>query len=166
MYFTACGGGESSGDTARVIVSPIIDDPSNPGGPVTSSLTYYSLSKTVAPIGGWPAKTYTAKGSCVVYLTKTYCWDDGIKSVVIPASGTFTYTYFSAGMSSGVYQHCSGGCLQDYMLVPKFISAALEMNLTFNQINQVFTSGVAHPVECSEENGILNCVDFQIDLNQ
>ena len=179
LYFTACAPGGGSGDAAKNVdvpsetvpadlLSPSID--SNDPVVATPSLTYYKLSKTVAPINGWITKTYTATGSCVVYLTKTYCWDDGMKTLQWSANnhtyGPYTYTYFGMQGNATTWGPCNGACTSDLMPAPRVISAALQNNIGAGVINNVFTNGQAINVNCTEQSGQLNCIDFVINLNQ
>lgn len=180
ITFTACAqGGGSGGTTAGKIETPTEAIPADLLAPVadpnatviaTPSLTYYKLSKTVAPVNGWITKTYTATGSCVVYLTKTYCWDDGVKTLQWTSNnityGPYTYTYFGMGGTASNWGPCSGNCGSDLMPAPRVISATLQNNIGAAVINNVFTNGAAVNVSCTETAGQLNCVDFVINLNQ
>lgn len=179
LYFTACAPGGGSGGVAAKIDSPTEAVPSDLLAPVadpnatviaTPSLTYYKLSKTVAPVNGWITKKYTATGSCVVYLTKTYCWDDGVKTLQWTSNnvtyGPFTYTYFGMQGTAASWGPCNGNCGSDLMPAPRVISATLENNIGAAVINNVFTNGAAVNVNCTETSGQLNCVDFVINLNQ
>lgn len=178
-YFTACAGGSGGGaadaiaeDPSNAIPSDLYLAPVDPNAPVlsTSSLTYYKLSKTVAPVNGWITKTYTATGSCVVYLTKTYCWDDGVKTLQWTSNnntyGPYTYTYFGMKGNASSWGLCNGVCTSDLMPLPRVISTTLQNNIGAAVINNVFTNGVAVPVTCTETDGQLNCIDFVINLNQ
>lgn len=169
------GGGSSTAPEARIaepipadLFAPVVP----PDAPVlaTPSLTYYRLSKTVAPINGWATKTYTATGYCVVYLTNTYCWDDGVKTLQWSSNnnhyGPYTYTYFGMQGNASNWGPCSGACGADLMPAPRIISATLENNIGTVNIQNVFTHGTAVPVSCTETNGVLNCIDFVINLNQ
>ena len=181
----APGGGSSTAIPEARIVDQTPADllaPSvPPDAPViaTPALTYYRLSKTVAPINGWTTKTYTATASCVEYLTKTYCWDDGIKTLQWSSNnnhyGPYYYTYFGLlTKPNGTPGVCNGACTSDYMPAPRFISQAVESNIGVTGggmtgaqvINAVFTQGTAVPVSCTETDGVLNCIDFAINLNQ
>lgn len=177
LYFTACagGGGSDAGIADKIVdatpsdlIAPIVN--SNDPVIATPSLTYYKISKTVAPVNGWITKTYTATGACVVYLTKTYCWDDGMKTLQWVSNnhtyGPYTYTYFGMQGSAASWGPCSGGCTSDLLPAPRVISATLENNIGSAVINNVFTNGVATNVTCTEQSGQLNCIDFVINLNQ
>lgn len=170
LFFTACGGGGSGGGVAASptlaqpniqlpVVAPIV-------APVSASLTYYKYTKTVAPFGGWPTKTYTATGSCISYNSKEYCWDDGLKTVVIPATGTYHYTYWGLDPENGSWGPCSGGCLGDIMTTPIFLSTAISANINMVNVNQVFNSGVPVTETCTETDSTVTCQTFSIDLTQ
>lgn len=190
LFLTACAGsgGKGAGSDATVVTPPVTttppvtvapvtpdpttalpSDPSIPVSPVVTNnipLTYYKLSRTEAPIGGWSAKTYTATGSCVTYLTKDYCWDDGVKNVVIPGVGTFTYNYWEFQGDNSSWGPCHGACTNSLMASPRYISPTLRTNITAAKINAVFSTGASKNVTCTESSGLLNCVDFVITLNQ
>lgn len=160
--------GGSSPAQSRV-ADPISDETPTvptPTPTATIQLTYYALTMTEAPVNGWPTRTYTATGSCVVYLTKTYCWDDGIKTLhwVYNNSeyGPYRYTYWRRTASNG---SCHGGCTTDLFLTPRFISVTLNNTLSAN-ISAVFSSGVAKTVSCVESSTTVSCGDFVIDLTQ
>lgn len=193
LYLTACAGSGSGGASVQTKVDDIPADlvvpPVDPSAPVlaTPSLTYYKLSKTIAPVNGWTNKTVTLTASCIVYTGKTYCWDDGVKTIASwvynnHTYGPYTYTYFGlAQRTNGGTTICFGGCSSDFMPAPRVISTTLQTNIGSaatgsnpgggnisgaSVINEVFTSGAALNVNCSEQDGQLNCVDFIVNLNQ
>ncbi len=154
-------------DTNTEIADPVAKTPSTPDPvepdpvtPSTVSLTYYTLSKTEAPVNGWPTKMITTVASCVIYLTQTYCWDDGLKSMTWVSQGhtygPYTYTYWD-NEGNGP---CTGGCTQDNYAEP-----TLATGLTPSEVNKVFNLGVAHPVECDETDTGLTCGDFDLGVN-
>jgi predicted small lipoprotein YifL len=151
---------DSSNPTVKTdpVQQPKVETPVDPEAPVPVkvSLTYFSLSKTVAPVNGWVTKTYTATGSCVIYLTQTYCFDDGIKTLTWVSNnftyGPYTYTYWQNGNN----QPCNGGCLVDTFATP------VVGGLVQTEVNKVFNLGVSHAVECDETDSKLDCGDFVI----
>lgn len=172
------GSGGGSGATAvgaPATALPGLMAPAQPGLPsvppdnasLIFQVTYYSKSFTEAPINGWPTKTYTAIGNCVSYYSKTYCWDDGIKTVTIPAVGNYYYDYWGMGWITQPtnWGPCHGGCITDLMPQPRFISAALLANITIAKINVIF-AGTAKVNNCSQSANVLTCDDFSIDLSQ
>lgn len=169
---------------AELTVGPIVSTPSgsqtsnitptsvSPSSTPQIHLTYYSLSKTVAPQSGFPTKTYTAKGSCVVYQSVKYCWDDGLQHPLI-GGYTYSYSYWSLGFDTlnriticGGSSGADGGCQSDLMTSPRVISGAVASNLSTSSINAVLTTGTPKNVNCTDTNGTLDCGDFQVDLNQ
>lgn len=168
LYFvTACGSGGGGSAASSQTTAPNLTAPSVPAAPpATVSLTYYSVTKTVAPIGSWPAKTYTATGSCVIYNAKTYCWDDGTKTVTIPGVGSYTYSYWDQSMVGAALVSCSGGCGADPLTAPTVLSVVVETNLTLTAVNSVFSSGTSKAVTCTLTGTDLDCVDFVIDIDQ
>lgn len=143
----------------------------------TVSITYYQMSKTVAPVNGWITKTYTATGYCLVYGGDTYCWDDGIKTLQWNQSnnfyGPFTYTYWNMSLDAfgnspdGInWSHANGGLGQDLMSTPRLISQALSINMATGAVNQVLTSGSATTVSCTDTAGVIDCGSFSVDTTQ
>jgi hypothetical protein len=179
IYFTACGGGGGGGgesSSAPTLKSPVTVV--NPGAPVsgtTVSVTYRKLTKTTAPVSGWITKTITMTGACLDYQTRTYCWDDGLKTLTWVNNGTtygpYRYNYWGL-MVANPYGLCFGGCTSSLMTAPTFISAQLGNNIlnssndTGNTINQVLNTGTPVAQTCTDDNGTLTCPDFTINLNQ
>lgn len=187
LMLTGCeSGGGSSGaasapasDGTAVPITP-------PAAPVASQgsqssavavqVTYHSLTRTTAPVQGWQSKTITMTGSCLVYLTKTYCWDDGVKTLQWSSNnsfyGPFTYTYWGLNQNGQGMGICFGGCPSDLMSAPRLISNAVGTNITQssldtgNTVNDVFNLGVSHQLQCSEDNGVLDCGTFSVSLAQ
>lgn len=156
------------------LVLPVVDAAS----PSNIALTYYTVTNSVAPVTGFPSKTIAMKGSCVVYLTKTYCWDNGVQEIdttVSHLTSQFYYTFFSIGSVNQSFGECYGGCHYDLMSQPTYVDTRVT-----NTINQsvnvdheaqatpatVLSTGVATSVNCAAANGVLNCTDFAIDTNQ
>ncbi|CAB4150018.1 hypothetical protein UFOVP558_60 [uncultured Caudovirales phage] len=180
LFLTACGGSGGGGASTQANApapdqglpstdpGAIAPAPTTPATPTVVSLTYYSLSKTVAPVSGWPTKQYTAVGSCATFESNTYCWDDGLKSLSWSASGNnygpYTYTYWST-MDSGTHPlHCSGGCTNSYLTTPRLIESVLEPMLTTISINQVLSTGTPTTVSCTKDNGQLDCGGWTVTL--
>lgn len=153
-------------DTGRVA------DPSigTPAAPVGLNVTYYKLARTEAPIGGWPTKTYTATGYCVQYVSRTYCWDDGIKTVNIPPAFVYNYTFWGFhGTGPSSWNYCHGGCGTDVLTSPTYVNAVLNTNINSNSqstVSAVLNTGIPKTVSCFDDGSTLSCGDFTIDLNQ
>lgn len=176
---SGCGKAPSSATATTLAAAPVTlpsptpsASPSPAPSPTPIALTYYSKPKTVAPIGGWPTKTYTATGSCVVYLSSTYCWDDGLKSLswtdIMSGTsyGPYVNTYWGMNKNGASYTSCSNSCTQDLMSGPTFISTGLAANIPAASITAVLTTGTAKAVTCTLSGNSLDCVDFIIDLAQ
>lgn len=162
-------------------VSNPTSTPSSSPSPTSSpiALTYYSRSTTIAPVAGHSLDTVTLTGSCIVYTGNTYCWDNGVQEIdetVSHLTTQYYYTYFSMGRQTptGLLGICWGGCPVDAMSVPTVIDMALGNDITTsyttdhyaqNTVATVLT-GIATQVTCTEDNGLLDCGDFTIDLNQ
>jgi hypothetical protein len=157
--------------------APSVDAPTNntvSSDPITGiALTYYSKTMTEAPVSGWIYKTYTATGSCVIYLSKTYCWDDGMKTIDFTANqfhyGPYTYTYWGMGLKStgSPWGPCYGGCEADLLAQPTIMTNPILIALPNpSGVTEMFFQGTSTQVTCTESNGLLNCGDFTIDLNQ
>lgn len=169
VFLTGCGSG-GGGSQADAVINPSPDNPAitnpvfDPGNPTPINVVYYKKARTEAPVSGWPTKTYTASGSCVVYNSNTYCWDDGIKTVTIPgAPSPFTYSYWE---QTAPLSPCHGGCVADPLTNPTTISPNVETALTLTKINLVFSSGTPIQVSCTLNGSDLDCGDFSIDLTQ
>ncbi len=168
------GGGAPADAKAEDPNAPGVSQPSQPGGSIPVQLTYYSLSKTVYPVNGFTAgasHSYTATGSCVVYNSQTYCWDDGVKTVHFSDFsgnnyGPFTYDYWAQNLQGQSIAACNGGCGTDPLTIPAIVSQNVETALTLAKINLVFSSGQAKQVTCTLTGSDLDCVDFSIDLTQ
>lgn len=168
---------ESGSPRATTATSgPTLPDPANdpsldPGATIIP-LTYYTLSATRAPVNGWSTRTYTATGHCVVYLTKTYCWDDGKKTLTWTSNnftyGPYYYSYWNMSQPNvGTWGLTDGTLQTDLMPVPRLVTPTFITRLGgAAPINTMLSSGVPTQVSCTETNGILDCVDFTIDLNQ
>jgi hypothetical protein len=180
LFLIGCGG-SGGGDAAKTVEAPGSGSPLDPGlspvvpapvvtppAPTVVNLTYYSLAKTVAPVSGWPTKQYTAVGSCATFESKTYCWDDGLKSLSWSSGGNnygpYTYAYWST-MDTGTHPlNCSGACSNSYFTAAKFIDVVLEPMLTTLAINQVLSTGTPTTVSCLKDNGQLDCGGLTVVL--
>lgn len=168
LGLVGCG---KAGTTGAVAFNANV--PAQGGGsqaPQSIPLTYYTESTTQFPISGSPTLSYTALGSCVVYLGTTYCWDDGIQSITqVISHNTFTtyYTYWGADDFNGNFNICNGGCKLDPMASqPSVITQGVALNVGNSKINAMLTMGTPHAVNCTLSGSTLNCVDFVINLNQ
>lgn len=170
------GGGTSGGSPVAATPAPLVPEPEGgeedppaevPQDPITVAVDVRTLTRTEAPINGWSTKTYTATATCARVGGKDFCWDDGVKTVVIPNIGSFTYTYWGAYLNGAgsLRFGCYGGCPSDAMQAPRFMSSAYVTNLTQAAINEVFNMGVAAQQQCTEANGVYTCPGFTIDTN-
>lgn len=149
-------GGASGGDSS-----------SSGGGQTQSStvsITYHSLTKTFAPVNGFSFKTIQMTGSCVIFSAKTYCWDDGLKTIQFSSGGNnygpYKYSYWGLGANHGP---CWGGCTSDSMTEGSYVDGSLQANLnssqanTGNSVNEVFNLGTTTQVDCDETSDKLTC---------
>lgn len=170
LILTACNGagGGSIAPSLNTTTPPALGntDPTPTPTPDDSvSVTVYSLSKTVAPMGGFPLKTYTATATCAQIGSDAYCWDDGIKDVVI-AGNTYTYSYWRAYVAGGNLSfNCNGGCPNDAVTSPTLMISPYTDNFTDAAINLVFSSGIETTASCTEDAGVITCPNFMIDTN-
>jgi hypothetical protein len=191
LSMTACndGGGASAVPAAAApnVIAPVtpvpsVIDPTPTPSPTPSaqsaSVTVYSITQTKAPLQPYPSKTITVTGSCLVYLTKTYCFDDGLKTISAgpgfnPANWTtYGYTFWGVGQAGGMAnsQTCWGGCVTDSMSQPTEVTVD-QSNLMQTQeietgvtMSDVFSSGTAAQVNCTDDGTTLDCGTFQVTL--
>lgn len=175
------------------ISQPVSDPTSNPTpqpstlpsaspSPTASSiaLTVYTKTTTIAPVNGFPSDDVTLSGSCAVYSGNTYCWDNGVQSITTTVSHLTTtshYFFWTIGKMSinGSLNICWGACPYDIMNVPTIVDPTLALNIESSYADDgeaqstptlVISGGTQTQVSCTENNGLLDCVDFTIDLNQ
>lgn len=157
-------------------IDPVVPDPgtsASVSSPVSVTLSVFSNSKTVAPINGWGGKTYTAIGYCTVYLSDTYCWDDGMKTLQWTANsftyGPYTYSYFNVNLrANGTLGSSNGGMYSDAITVPTIVNVHLTnlINAGDSAVADVL-AGTSGNVDCTKEsNGNLTCPGFVVDVNQ
>lgn len=157
------GGGGSSAKSAPTneIAPPADPSPGLTPGPNTVSVTYYRLSRTEAPVNGWPNKTYTATGYCAEIQGATFCWSDGLKTLQWVSNnfqyGPLTYNYFGLSTSNGNPQTCHGGCADDYMDSPVLVTNQLLNVLSAQDVQNVFDHGTPGSLNCEVNNGNLDC---------
>lgn len=168
MTLSACnGGGDGASEQASPKAVPKSDgtptlnpDQENPATEAIN-VTYYSLSRTEAPVSGWLNKTYTATGYCAEILEKTYCWSDGLKILQWTYNnfqyGPLKYNYFEAHTSGGRAQTCYGGCVDDYMESPKLITAQLLQVIPAEDIQNVFDHGDQNQMSCTLNETTMTC---------
>lgn len=176
FMLTACGGSGGSDSSPAFAPNPdqpaIQQPPPNPGNqqPVqqTQDVTYYSKSLTEAPVAGWPTHTYTATGNCAQVNSKTYCWDDGVKTLPTWSFnsnffGGGTYSYFSVMVNpiGGGPLNCHGGCGTD------FVSSATVVDQSLNgvigvTVTDVLTHGGPSTVTCNVIGNDLDCGSFAL----
>lgn len=164
LLLAGCGKGGGAKEAAALeptnpVISPIVLPTTTTLIPAPVIVTYYSKSITEVI---WGARSYTATGFCTVINSKTYCWDDGVKTVLAPVLPQY-FTFWGRTTSSGGV--CHGGCsTSDVMLEPIEMTPSITLNLTQVKINSVL-AGTPIDATCSESSGILDCVDFQVDTN-
>ena len=193
LIFTACndgGGGTAPAVSAPMLASPVIAPPvtadpvavvdptpsPTPGPspsptPVAVTLSVYSVTKTMAPQSNYSFIKVTFTGSCAIYLTKTYCWDDGIKTVMYFGS-PFYYSFWGVGAANGVANSttCWGSCVNDTMAQPTEVTAdqAVLMQVfeyeTGVTVSNVFSTGVQSQVDCQETGSTLTCGSLVVNL--
>lgn len=152
--------------TARVAPVGIVSTPTPTPLPVVS-IQVFSRTEVRAPQAGFPAKQYTSTGYCTQYQGATYCWDDGIKTIVI-SGFNFYYTYFNASKDAVGWSIAGGGLQADLMLEPTVLDplGGLTVNLGAPIVNGVLSSGVSVNVDCTDTAGVLDCGTFSIDTLQ
>lgn len=165
-------------DTAQpqTLAAPADPVPTASSGPTTFQLTYKSMTVSRAPVNGFSNKTYVSTGSCVSYQSQTYCWDDGLKDLnftYMHVAVGGNYSYFNFGPYSGGFDVAPGQLTTDTMTAPTLITANITSKFNAHLSSEpsqspdyVNTHGTSHSVTCYESNGILECGDFSIDLNQ
>lgn len=166
LILSSCGSGGGGGATqARDLVPAQPEQPIVPPQNPNVSVTVFKLQKTEAPVNGWVTKTYTASGSCFIYSGKTYCFDDGVKTLQWTQNnvtyGPYTYTYWSRNASLG---HCHGGCDSDYFTTPKEMTNNVVTAVGNQNINAVFNQGQSSALSCEDNGQTLNCGQFLINL--
>jgi len=167
LGLTACNETGSGSSAKSLPVATILPD--EDGGttlpdnsvPQALSVTYYALSRTEAPINGWPTKTYTATGYCAEIQGYTFCWSDGLKTLQWTVNnftyGPHRYNYFELSSNGANAQTCHGGCQDDFMASPKFVSNLLLQVLDPNKVQDVFDHGTPSTMNCTLEGGNVNC---------
>ncbi len=150
----------------------------------TVTLTVYSLTKPLvtASSGADNGVTLYGIGSCAVYNSVTYCWDDGLKTFPHPTSaGGWTYwalTIDAVHYGGNGLAECPNfyaNCITDRLVSPTTMNANVQSVL--NQVPgasashrtpaQVFSQGSSQQVSCADDgSGVLDCGAFTIDTNQ
>lgn len=133
----------------------------------TIDVTYFSLAKTETSGNGEFFKSpITMTGFCMVYLSKTYCWDDGLKTVPSYTQNNNTYAALSFtywGLGGPNVGPCSGGCASDPLTAPTHVGVVLSANIQASSINEVFNLGTSTQVTCTEAGSVLDCGTFKLD---
>jgi hypothetical protein len=189
---TACGQAPGTAQSleasnAAPILSPV-SQPTNAPSSVPSaipspmastvSLTYYSVTQTVAPLTGHSTTT-TMTGNCAEYDSNTYCWDDGEHTVTIQSGGQFDsydFTFFGIAKPnpSSVWQACGGNCDIDVMTSPSMIDSNLTTAMAVAapthyqvaSVNSILSTGTPTTVSCTDSAGVLTCGSIVIDTTQ
>lgn len=174
FLLSACGKPQSIPTAANPpaqAAAPVTEDPNNTLSPsvsvppdTTISLNVYSLSKTLIPLSPGlddPDYEYTAIGYCTQYLSKTYCWDDGLHSVTENLGGdmyTFVNTYWNTWAL--VVQ-------VDNYLNPTLVTPSFTSSEPSGSVNAVLTTGQLEQVTCDDSNpAVLTCGNFSIEMAQ
>lgn len=165
---SACGSGGGSGAQSQDPNSaPNVIGGGSGGGATTQNVTMFQKSFTEAPVSGWPLKTYTSNGYCAQVNTKTYCWDDGVKTMQWTSSsvtyGPFTYSYFGVMPNpvNGSPMSCHGGCSGDYVFTPVIPDIGLT-NVVGTAIGDMLAHGAQSTVSCNIVGHDLNCGTFTL----
>ena len=169
LTLAACNGGDSGGGQAAspkstpVPGSTLTPEPEQPAVEDVT-VTYYSLSRTEAPIAGWTQKTYTATGYCAEIQEKTFCWSDGLKTLTWVSNnitfGPYRANYFMIATSNGKPNPCDGGCSDDYMQNPREITTYLLQYIAQEKIQEVFDYGTENQMSCILTQGTMTCGDL------
>lgn len=179
LILSACNGGSEAPltneepltvqpQTQILEPAPIVTpSPTPSASPAAIVLQVRSRTETRYPQHLWPTKGYTATGSCVVYLSETYCFDDGMKTPTIPGS-TLKYSFWNIdafGAPTG------GGMMADGMTSPRVISPSLTANIATalgvaDKVGTVLLFGTPSMVSCVDDHGTLDCGSFSIDTLQ
>lgn len=141
-------------------------DDMDPALPVVS-VTYHQRTATRVPSPTlYPSRSYTATGFCAIYLARTYCWDDGTKTVITGFTGYYSYwgLFFNGhgGLSLGnTYS-------DDVMAAPRVVAGAVASNINSVSLGTVASvlTGTSTTLECTDNAGVVDCGDFVIDTTQ
>ncbi len=167
-YISACGSsGSTPASTQRSAPNPA-PSPSPSPSPASSNdpvITVYT--ETVTRFAIVNQHPYQVTGSCVVYNSQTYCWDDGFHNVVVPGT-TLIFDYWMEQLAGGVIITC-GGCQianTDAMTAPTVLSSDVETVITMAAVNHLLSAGTQADVHCTISGSVLDCGTFQIDTAQ
>lgn len=172
MSLTACNEGGGSGEqsaapktaTPAPTLTPVPSEPTDE----TVMVTYYSLSRTEAPVAGWTQKTYTATGYCTEIQEKTFCWSDGLKILQWVDNnvqyGPLKYNFWGLSTSNNKPQTCDGGCADDYMQSPKLITAQLLQLIPAEDIQYMFDHGTQNQMSCTVSQTTATCGSLTFEL--
>ena len=157
LLCSACSGGGGGPSTQANLVP-------NGGSQQQQTLNYFTVSTTETPHVGTNNFQITITGSCVIYNSNTYCWDNGAQEVpqqIINhvTEGPWCYEYWISGNGCGALPM---GYLPQPTLAQPF---GLTSNMTSTAIQTIFQTGVQTQVSCTLSGSVLDCVDFTIDLN-
>lgn len=159
---TSTGGPEEGGGVVEN-EEPADDDD-------TVTLSVYTLTKVIASINtGGSVTTLTGSGSCVVIETDAFCWDDGTKT--IPSLGV-AVQYWGLDATLSRCPNTHGHCDSDLMSLPILMTANViavldtAVGSAHRTVNEVFSSGVAANVQCTEADGLYDCGTFVVDTKQ
>lgn len=147
-------------DPSTTVVEATPSPTPAPSDPVVS-LSVYSLTGAVAASGG---VTLSGTGSCAVYLTRTFCWDDGTK---VFAGDTRGYQYFGIEAGPASCPNFFGACDDDPFSTPTEPSSDTISKMPANRRPfGVLSSGAETVVDCTEHGGVLTCPTFMIDTTR
>lgn len=132
--------------------TPSVTPTPTPLGPAIS-FTYFSITESYSTLD---QNGFVATGHCAVYLSNTYCWDDGIKMSITALPSTYhSFTFFNYG--DGV--PCSGSCTVDGLASPTIITS----QVTATEIHHILTTGILTTTRCNaQSDGSLICPTFTL----
>lgn len=168
ICLTACG--SAGGGGAQLAQDPAFvggTTGGTGGGATTQDVTLHQKSFTEAPVTGWSTKTYTSNGYCAEVNGKTFCWDDGVKTLQWTSGGfTFgplTYSYFGVMSNpvNGSPLSCHGGCSGDYVFTPTIPDVGLN-NVIGTAVSDLIANGAQSTITCNIIGNDLDCGTFTL----
>lgn len=178
LMITACnesGGGAQTADATAPIDGLLPSDPGDPNQivapPQNVTLTYYTMTRTIAPSTSNPGLTFTATASCFEYESRQFCWDDGIHT--IPA-GPYQDNYFGLQnhVSTGSPQSCKLSCNSSWMQSIREVTNRRNLTLIVlggtlgQEVDHILANGTMAQTSCTLEDDELTCGNMVIDVGQ
>lgn len=180
LTMTACqetGGGAETAKTPTDNLVP--DDPGNqdPGGgggtpnpPQTIPLTIFTLTRTIAPSGSYPAVTFTATAGCAEYGGKQFCWDDGLhQSLGGPVTFNDNYFGLQVNPATGNPQSCKISCNSSYMSSVRDVTSYRNLGLIVlggtlgQEIDHILANGTPTQTSCTLSGTTLTCGNLVLE---